>query len=537
MEIREVRENKKKYLHLLLLADEQEDMVDRYLERGTMYILLDDGSVKSECVVTDEGNGILELKNMATEPAFQGKGYGRKLIQFISEQYRGQYSLLQVGTGDSPLTVPFYEKCGFHRSHRIKNFFTDHYDHPSYEAGIQLIDMIYLQKKLSDGGDAVLYIHGKGGSYLEAEQYKKNCPGFDVIGIDYEVDVPWTVEDKIRQAYDEADKKYQRIVIIASSIGAYFAMHTLQKKHIEKALFISPIVDMEKLILDMMSWAGVSEDELAGKGEIPTDFGETLSWEYLCFVREHPICWGIPTEILYGERDNLTSRETIEQFVNCHNARLTVMEEGEHWFHTKRQLEFLDCWMKNIMLKEKLDLKNALKIRTADRNDYVRVRDFYDSLIDAMEDAEYKPGWEKDVYPSQEFLIHSIENNHLYIGEINENIAACMAVNHEYNDGYQKISWSVKAKDSELFVIHALGVHPEYSGEGIAKQMVRKVIKTAHEQKIKAIRLDVLAGNIPAERVYTQMGFAYRGTAAMFYEDTGWTDYRLFEYIVPAGFA
>lgn len=537
MEIREVRENKKKYLHLLLLADEQEDMVDRYLERGTMYILLDDGSVKSECVVTDEGNGILELKNMATEPAFQGKGYGRKLIQFISEQYRGQYSLLQVGTGDCPLTVPFYEKCGFHRSHRIKNFFTDHYDHPIYEAGIQLIDMIYLQKKLSDGGDAVLYIHGKGGSYLEAEQYKKNCPGFDVIGIDYEVDVPWTVEDKIRQAYDEADKKYQRIVIIASSIGAYFAMHTLQKKHIEKALFISPIVDMEKLILDMMSWAGVSEDELVGKGEIPTDFGETLSWEYLCFVREHPICWGIPTEILYGERDNLTSRETIEQFVNCHNARLTVMEEGEHWFHTKRQLEFLDCWMKNIMLKEKLDLKNALKIRTANRNDYVRVRDFYDSLIDAMEDAEYKPGWEKDVYPSQEFLIQSIENNHLYIGEINESIAACMAVNHEYNDGYQKISWSVKAKDSELFVIHALGVHPEYSGEGIAKQMVRKVIKTAHEQKIKAIRLDVLAGNIPAERVYTQMGFAYRGTAAMFYEDTGWTDYRLFEYIVPAGFA
>ena len=92
MEIREVRENKKKYLHLLLLADEQEDMIDRYLERGTMYILLDDGSVKSECVVTDEGNGILELKNMATEPAFQGKGYGRKLIQFISEQYRGQPS-------------------------------------------------------------------------------------------------------------------------------------------------------------------------------------------------------------------------------------------------------------------------------------------------------------------------------------------------------------------------------------------------------------------------------------------------------------
>lgn len=148
MEIREVKKDKKKYLHLLLLADEQEDMIDRYLERGTMYILLDDESVKCECVVTDEGNGILELKNIAVEPAFQGEGYGKKLIHFIADQYQTQYSMLQVGTGDSPLTVPFYEKCGFHRSHRIKNFFTDHYDHPIYENGIQLIDMIYLQKEL-----------------------------------------------------------------------------------------------------------------------------------------------------------------------------------------------------------------------------------------------------------------------------------------------------------------------------------------------------------------------------------------------------
>lgn len=148
MEIREVKKDKKKYLYLLLLADEQEDMIDRYLERGTMYILLDDESVKCECVVTDEGNGILELKNIAVEPAFQGKGYGKKLIHFIADQYQTQYSMLQVGTGDSPLTVPFYEKCGFHRSHRIKNFFTDHYDHPIYENGIQLIDMIYLQKEL-----------------------------------------------------------------------------------------------------------------------------------------------------------------------------------------------------------------------------------------------------------------------------------------------------------------------------------------------------------------------------------------------------
>jgi len=147
MEIREVTENKKQYLSLLLLADEQEDMIDRYLQRGTMYVL-DDGGVRGECVVTDEGGGVLEIKNIATEPDCHGKGYGRALIEFVAERYAGQYSILQVGTGDSPLTVPFYEKCGFVRSHRIKNFFTDNYDHPIYECGVQLVDMVYLQKKL-----------------------------------------------------------------------------------------------------------------------------------------------------------------------------------------------------------------------------------------------------------------------------------------------------------------------------------------------------------------------------------------------------
>lgn len=147
MEIREVRGDKKRYLPLLLLADEQEDMIDRYLERGTMYVL-DDGGVKGECVVTDEGDGVLELKNLAVEPGCQGKGYGRALVDFVAGQYRGSFGVLQVGTGDSPLTVPFYEKCGFARSHVAKGFFTDNYDHPIYECGIQLVDMVYLRKRL-----------------------------------------------------------------------------------------------------------------------------------------------------------------------------------------------------------------------------------------------------------------------------------------------------------------------------------------------------------------------------------------------------
>lgn len=145
MEIKVINENKKQFLPLLLLADEQEDMIDKYIEIGTMYVLEDDG-VKCECIVTDEGNGILEIKNIATEPGFQGKGYGRKLIEFILSKYKNQYSVLQIGTGDSPLTVPFYEKCGFIRSHRIKNFFLENYDHPIYECGVQLTDMVYLRR-------------------------------------------------------------------------------------------------------------------------------------------------------------------------------------------------------------------------------------------------------------------------------------------------------------------------------------------------------------------------------------------------------
>lgn len=147
MEIRKVETNKKQYLSLLLLADEQEDIVDRYLERGFMYVLEDDG-VKAECVVTDEGNGVLELKNIAVAPAAQGRGYGKAMVDFLIRTYKGQYAVLQVGTGDSPSTIPFYEACGFYRHHLVKNFFTDHHDHPIYECGVQLVDMVYLQRKL-----------------------------------------------------------------------------------------------------------------------------------------------------------------------------------------------------------------------------------------------------------------------------------------------------------------------------------------------------------------------------------------------------
>lgn len=145
MDITKVMGNKKEYIDLLLLADEQENMVDKYLERGEMFIL-DDNGIKAQCVVTKEEDGIYELKNIAVQPDYQQKGYGKALIEFLFSNYKDCRVML-VGTGDSPLTLNFYKKCGFTESHCVKNFFTDNYDHPIYEDGKQLVDMIYLKRE------------------------------------------------------------------------------------------------------------------------------------------------------------------------------------------------------------------------------------------------------------------------------------------------------------------------------------------------------------------------------------------------------
>lgn len=195
----------------------------------------------------------------------------------------------------------------------------------------------------------VIYVHGKGGSAGEAEHYKPLFPGSDVIGFDYQSKTPWEAKIEFSYFFDLYSKEYDSIILIANSIGAFFSMSSLSEKTISQAMFISPIVNMEKLITDMMVWSKVTENELQRKKEIPTAFGETLSWEYLCYVREHPIEWHIPTCILYGGRDNLTSRETISEFADSNGAALTVMEAGEHWFHTDEQMKFLDDWIRNLI--------------------------------------------------------------------------------------------------------------------------------------------------------------------------------------------
>lgn len=192
----------------------------------------------------------------------------------------------------------------------------------------------------------IAYIHGKGGSAQEAEHYKTLFPDCKVIGIDYTARSPWEAKDEFPSLFDSICGDCESVTVIANSIGAYFTMISLNDRRIDKAFFISPVVNMEKLITDMMTWANVTEDELRQKGEIATTFGETLSWRYLCYVRENPVVWTVPTHILYGEKDNMTSYETVCEFADKVNATLTVMKNGEHWFHTEEQMKFLDIWIK-----------------------------------------------------------------------------------------------------------------------------------------------------------------------------------------------
>jgi len=142
MEFQTISDSKRRFLPLLLLGDEQEDMIERYLDRWTLWTLVDGGVLQAVCVVTEEGGGDFEIKNLAVAPESQRRGYGRAMVEHVARQCRGRRLL--AGTGDSPLTAPFYEACGFRECGRVKNFFLDHYDHPIFEAGRQLVDMVYF---------------------------------------------------------------------------------------------------------------------------------------------------------------------------------------------------------------------------------------------------------------------------------------------------------------------------------------------------------------------------------------------------------
>lgn len=175
---------------------------------------------------------------------------------------------------------------------------------------------------------------------------------------------------------------------------------------------------------------------------------------------------------------------------------------------------------------------NVLEIRTAKEEELEKVMSFYDAMIDGMQNAESKPGWKKGVYPEEKFLKGAIERQELLIGILDGVITGAMVVNHESADGYDTIEWKTAAEPQEVTVIHALGVLPEHQGKGLAGEMVNEVIRRAGAACQKALRLDVLAANVSAQKFYLSMGFEYRGTVKLFYEDTGLTEFLLYEYVL-----
>ena len=205
-----------------------------------------------------------------------------------------------------------------------------------------------------------LYIHGKMGCKEEAARFAEIvCPkGYQVLSMDLpghgertgemERFVPWEVVPELQTVYGFARQRWKKISLYGSSIGAYFSLLAFRAAKLEKSLFVSPILDMEKLIRDMMGWAGVTREQLQQAGEIPTAFGETLSWKYLTYAEEYRITkWDRPTAILYAGQDHLTARKTVDDFARQFGCAVTVMENGEHWFHTEEQLSVLDAWLQN----------------------------------------------------------------------------------------------------------------------------------------------------------------------------------------------
>ena len=190
----------------------------------------------------------------------------------------------------------------------------------------------------------VLYVHGLGGNADECKRFEGLFEGYDVMGLDYKADRPWIAREEFREEVERIKTKYDDIVLIANSIGAYFSLVASLDDFVKEAFFISPVTDMEKLILNMMSAAEVTEEELRDKGEITTASG-VLSYQYLIYTRENPIKWNAKTHVLYGGKDTLISLDSIRDFAKKHRAAITIMQDGEHWFHTQEQLRFLDEWI------------------------------------------------------------------------------------------------------------------------------------------------------------------------------------------------
>ena len=344
--------------------------------------------------------------------------------------------------------------------------------------------------------DIVVYVHGKGGSAAEAAHYGPLFPNGEVVGFDYQARTPWEAQEEFPAFFAGQRKRGKRLILIANSIGAFFSLISLDETMVDKAYFISPVVDMEKLILTMLQWANAPEQELAKRSEIPTGFGETLSWRYLCYVREHPVVWRVQTDILYGARDNLTSQETVTAFAKQCYARLTVMPDGEHWFHTEQQLDFLDHWIKTAEEK-------GPSVRYATREDLPRVNALRQMVSELHAEGRpdiFRPGFCEELRQRAEKMLEAAEYD-VIVACLGGQICGFAIV--KYIDRPE----SAYLREQQFYHIEEFGVEESCRRCGIGTALIDFCRTEAKRKGFERLTLDVWSFNEAAQKFYEAAGF------------------------------
>ena len=316
--------------------------------------------------------------------------------------------------------------------------------------------------------NVVLYIHGKDGSATECEHYRPLFPDCEVLGLDYQTFTPWETGKEIRIAVEELKTKSGNIILIANSIGAYFSMNAGINGLIQKAYFISPVVDLEKLN------------------------GYELSPEYLHYVRNHPIVWDVPTQILYGSNDNLSSFETMNEFAEKHHAGLTIMENGEHWFHTDEQMQFLDDWIK------KCERKQEYSIREIQTQEIPLLEDFLYEAIFISEGVNPPP---RSIIRNEDLQVYVrdfglFSDDKCLVAEIEGKIVGAV--------------WSRIMKDyghiDDDTPSLAMSLYKECRNQGIGTELLRQMLQLLRREGYEKVSLSVQKENY-ATKMYLKAGF------------------------------
>ena len=426
------------------------------------------GSIDYKYVPRD---GITEV-GYGLNPAYEGHGYMTEaLTAFLEFGRKAGIRVVRADTRkDNVRSQNVLKRCGFRFLREDGNLW---WERTFDESGPSV-----------RGPAAAVYVHGKGGNAAEADRYAALFPGCDMIGFDYRSQTPQDAKTEFPPYFAELCGKYGQVILIANSIGAYFAMSAGIDRAVSRAYFISPVVDMERLIRDMMCLAGVTEAELEARREIALDSGGTLSAEYLSYVRSHPAEWNAPTEILYGSADVLIPYASVSEFALKHGAGLTVMDGGEHWFHTDAQLKFLDGWLSRCEHVEKENIMNdtGITYRLEQSSDHRAVEEL---IRDSFWNV-YRPGC------SEHYVIHVLREDPAFVPELD----FVMELNGRLIGQNMFMKTVIDADDGRTVNVLTMGpicIAPELKRKGYGKKLLDFSMARAAELGFGAVLFE---GNI-----------------------------------------